>query len=300
MWPGDSGSPSAEAAASVAAVRPALLKPRAAVLACCALVLSGAACTDSDGDDDPQPPDVAGSAPSEPAKARAPVRRSVEMTRVGRGARGAVVLHPSPAPADPPVVVFLHGWGLTRVADYRGWLRHLAKRGNVVIFPRYQLNEGSDPGRARVDALAGVRSALRRFPASGPMVVAGHSAGGALAADYAAVSDRARLPRPRAVFSVYPGRAILGYPGGIPAANLRAIAPDTRLVVMAGAGDTIVGQAPARELVRQAGAIPRNRRRFVLVGNPRVADHFAPTRRSRAARRTFWRRLDVLIAQARR
>ena len=270
----------------------------AALLAVGAAALLSSSCSDGDTTSTARPAS-AGSAPA-PASAQPPVPRTIKLVRVGRGARGAVILRPSPALARPPVVVFLHGWGLTRVGNYRGWLRHLAKRGNVVIFPRYQLSERSDPGRARRDAVAGVRAALARVPVDeGSMVVAGHSAGGALAADYAAISGRSRLPRPVAVFSVYPGRAILGYPRGIPAANPARISSGTRLIAMAGANDTVVGQAPARELVRQATRIPVNRRKFVLVRNPRVSDHLGPTRRSAAARRAFWRRLDVLIKQAR-
>ena len=225
----------------------------------------------------------------------------MQTIRVGRGARSAVILRPTPAPPRPPVVVFLHGWGLTRVADYRGWLRHLAKRGNVVIFPRYQLDEQSNPSRARSNALAGIRAALARVPTDGgSLVVAGHSTGGAMAVDYAAVSGRGGLPRPLAVLSVYPGRAIFGYPGGIPAADSSRIPPSVRLLVMAGADDTVVGQSPALEIVRGVTRVPASRRRYVLVRRQGVSDHLAPTRSTAAARRTFWRRLDGLIERARR
>jgi hypothetical protein len=37
-----------------------------------------------------------------------------------------------------PVVVFLHGWGGTDPAFYRPWIDHLARRGNVVLWVRYQ------------------------------------------------------------------------------------------------------------------------------------------------------------------
>ena len=39
-------------------------------------------------------------------------------------------------------------------------------------------------------------------------MIAGHSVGGALAADYAAVAAFEGLPAPAAVFSVYPGRKL--------------------------------------------------------------------------------------------
>lgn len=200
------------------------------------------------------------------------------------------------APAGPvPVVVFLHGWGYQRGGDYRAWIRHLARRGNAVIVPRYQTDVHADPAGVRGEMLRGVRIALRHIDAAPrTLVVAGHSAGAALAADYAAVAGSHGLPRPRAVYAVYPGRAIRGAPG-IPAADLARIAPDTRLRVLAGARDTVVGQGPARQLVDAAIAVPSSRRRFVLVSWPAVADHLAPLGSSSAARTTFWRRLDGLI-----
>jgi hypothetical protein len=179
-------------------------------------------------------------------------------------------------------------------------MRHLARRGNVVIVPKYQNGPHSDPARVRGPMLRGVRTALRRVElAPGTLVVAGHSAGAAMAADYAAVARSHRLPQPRAVYAVCPGRRIIGTPG-IPAADPARIPPSTRLLVLAGARDVVVGQAPARELRAAATSIPASRRRFVLVADPRVADHLAPLRSSAAARKTFWRRLDRLIGAARR
>ena len=121
-----------------------------------------------------------------------------------------------------------------------------------------------------------------------------------MAADYAAISGRGGLPRPLAVFSVYPGRAILGYPRGIPPADYGRISADSWLTVMAGANDAVVGQAPARDIVSRATRVPASRRKYVLVRNRRVSDHLAPTRSGKAPRRTFWRRLDLLISRARR
>lgn len=128
------------------------------------------------------------------------------------------------------------------------------------------------------------------------MTVAGHSAGGALAADYAAVAAAQGLPPARRVLVIYPGRAIRGSVAGIPAADLSQIPSTTRLVVMASASDEVVGDAPARALIDAATAIPPERRTFVSTEDPAAAAHFAPIVASRAARRIFWRQLDRLVA----
>ena len=217
----------------------------------------------------------------------------------GSGASAVAVVRPAGHAGALPVVLFLHGWGYQQRGAYAAWIRHLARTGNAVIIPRYQVDAGSDPAGVRAAMVRGVLTGLSRISARPrTLVVAGHSAGAALAADYAVIAPSHGLPRPRAIFAVFPGRAIIGTPG-IPPADPGRIAGDTRLVAMAGARDTVVGQDPARQLVAAAKSIPDSRRRFVLVSRPSVSDHLAPLRATRAARRTFWRALDRLIAAAR-
>lgn len=229
-----------------------------------------------------------------------PEVETVRRVRVGAGAQAAVALVPEPREDPAPAVVFLHGWGLTRVNDYGPWLRHLARDGNVVIFPRYQLDDQSDPALARGDAIAGVRAALDEVPVDEEsLVVAGHSAGAALAVDLAAVSASEGLPAPAGVFAVYPGRTILGYPAGIPAADYGGVAADTEIVVMAGASDEVDGQTTALAIYNDLTQGSSARPRYLLVQDPQAYDHFAPTRATPSVRTTFWRRLDRLLERAR-
>ena len=279
-----------------------------AVLLAAAIAAVGAiaAATSSgrhDGGAAPPRPTPGASAAATPSAVAGPTARTrvrLEVLRVGSGVRSAEIVRPRGG-ADLPGVVFLHGWGLVARSDYRPWIRHLAREGNQVIVPRYQRDEHSDPGRALADALAGIRISLRQVPgARTSLVVAGHSAGGALAADYAASARERKLPRPVAVFSVYPGRKILGYPNGIPEVDPARIAAGTWLTAMAGAKDAVVAQAPAQALIGDATGVSSRRKRYVLVRTPSVDDHYGPTRATRAARRVFWARLDRLIARARR
>lgn len=170
-----------------------------------------------------------------------------------------------------------------------------------MIFPRYQGRDPGPPAKALARAVAGIRSAVRRAPVTGDsVVVAGHSAGAALAADYAAVAAQRRLPAAAAVYAVFPGRAILGYPDGIPAVDGRKIPSTTRLLVLAGARDAVVGEAPARELLAGASRVPAQRKRIVVVTRAGVADHYAPTRSRRSVRKALWGPLDRLTERARR
>ena len=82
-----------------------------------------------------------------------------------------------------------------------------------MIYPRYQDSVAEPPTQVLGNALVGIRIALGAIDADlDSLVVAGHSAGGGLAADYAAIAGGTGLPEPRAVLSVYPGPRVPRYP----------------------------------------------------------------------------------------
>jgi len=212
---------------------------------------------------------------------------------VGSGPQTATIVRPD-VDGRVPVVLFLHGWGATRPRFYQPWLDHLARQGNAVIYPRYQDSFVDQPSQVLGNALAGVRLALRRIDEQpGSLVVAGHSAGGALAADYAAIARTARLPVPVAVFSAYPGRTLRRISVGIPEIDPARIPPSTQVVALAGSDDRVVGSRVARRIAQETGG------RLVVVDDPRASDHLGPQRANAPSRREFWARLDALIRRAR-
>ena len=214
---------------------------------------------------------------------------------VGRGARGAVVI-PARGERRRPVVVFLHGWGLVGREAYRPWLDHLASRGSTIIAPRYQTSIRTNTRDVLDNAFAGVRSALRRLrhrPRN--LVVVGHSVGGVLAVEYAIRARRLRLPRARAVVSIYPGGAVKGM-APIPQSDVAGLPSATqRLVVFASPRDRLVGTAPAQAIHDGALKVAERRRRLVTVDDPIAGKHFAPVVDSAAARREFWNPVDRLL-----
>ena len=246
-----------------------------------------------------QGPDVGPAATAASTPSPEPTPAAIERVVIGRGSRGAVILQQGRSRAPRPTVIFWHGWGLRSIGDYGGWLRHLVHEGNRVIFPRYQPPSLNPPAKAFERGLAGIRAALREAPAApGTLVVAGHSAGGALAVDYAAAAARRGLPRPVGLFVLFPGRAIRGFPEGIPAVGGAPIPSSTELLVLAGNRDTVVGAAPAQAVLD--GAVRVRRKQLVTLRARGVSDHYAPTRSSRRIRRAIWARLDRLIERSRR
>jgi acetyl esterase/lipase len=216
---------------------------------------------------------------------------------VGRGARGAAIFRRRDARAAGPVVVFLHGWSLVDPASYGPWIVHLVRGGATVVYPTYQVAPFVDVATPLANTLVALRLALAEVRvAPGRLVVAGHSAGGALAADYAASARAAGLPAPAAVFSVYPGRSLRGIALRIPAVSARHIPGATRVRVLAGARDRVVGTRVARAIVRTA---TRARATLRIVRDPAVDDHGAPQRSGPAERRAFWAPLDRLVAATR-
>jgi acetyl esterase/lipase len=106
----------------------------------------------------------------------------------------------------------------------------------------------------------------------------GHSAGGNLAAQMAAVAADHGLPMPRAVVAVLPGEV-----QSAREPSLARIPATTLLVVTAAEDDRVVGDVRARQIFAEATAIPPQRKKYVLYrtdlhGRPSlIAHHLAPT-----------------------
>lgn len=222
---------------------------------------------------------------------------------VGNGVRGAELLWPTGESPPRRAVVFLHGWQAMPPYFYGAWLRHLVTEGNTVIYPVYQA-AGTSPAALVDNALAGIAAGLRAFRADPSSVVAiGHTTGGAIAFDFAALAGREGLPVPRAVLAVYPAR---NPPGGeIPLAKLSLIPAGTLLEAASGPGNRLPhGRAQALALLNAASRVPARRRIYeriqpVSPAVPAAVSPAVPAPGSAADRRALWAPADRLIARAR-
>ena len=213
--------------------------------------------------------------------------KSVRRQEYGTGPRSYWIFEPAePTPELAPVVVFHHGWLAVNPAAYGAWIDHLARRGSIVIFPRYQHDWNTKPTDFLPNALAAIHDALHVLetspkhirPDRARFALIGHSAGGNLSAQIAAVAEEHGLPRPRAVIALLPGEVV---PSREP--SLARIHETTLLVVAAAEDDRVVGDVRARRIFSETTAIPAARKKFVLYrtdlhGHPRLlADHTSPT-----------------------
>jgi pimeloyl-ACP methyl ester carboxylesterase len=207
---------------------------------------------------------------------------------LGHGASQVTIRRPAGDPRGA-TVIFLHGWGGVSPNGYRAWIQHLVDDGHVVVFPRYQVSGFSLPSKALPNAVKGIRTAFDALGDRRPVVVVGHSAGGALAFDYAAMARESGLPVPAAVMAVYPGGGALGLPAGLP----QGVPRSTRVLALASEGDHVAGTGTARKLIGDTG-----RGRLVMVKAAGATDHLAPTRDTAVTRRVFWQPLDALLQAA--
>ncbi len=242
-------------------------------------------------------PRASAAPPAQTDPARPDLPADLDVTFAGVGAKGAWVLRRA-GRRDDAVVLFLHGWTAVAPEQYGPWLTHLVREGSTVVYPVYQDAPFLAPIAAFDGVVAGVRSALddEDVPRQ-DWVVAGHSAGGAMSADYAARAKELGLPPARGVFAAYPGRQIRDIPLKLPEADAARIPASTRLVALYGANDRTVGDRTARRTIARAKTRDE---KLVRVDDPAVDDHLGPQRSGSATRRVFWRRLDALVRAVRR
>jgi poly(3-hydroxybutyrate) depolymerase len=241
--------------------------------------------------------------------------RGVRETEHGEGGRQYWIIEPAqPAPKQAPLVIFLHGWSAMTPDTYRGWVNHLAKRGNIVVYPRYQDRLLTPATEYFPNVAASVRDALDVLAKPGHVkadlervAVIGHSAGGVQVANYAVLAASEKLPAPKAAMIVEPGQ---GKDGGIkiiPMEDCGKFPASLKLIVMVGDADGMVGTGCARTIWRDTRHV--SERAFVTLRSdahgvpPLNANHLAPiswSRRTTDALDWFglWKTFDALMDAA--
>jgi pimeloyl-ACP methyl ester carboxylesterase len=210
--------------------------------------------------------------------------------RYGSGGEEYWIFEPdTPKPASAPLIVLLHGWGGINPLYYGAWIDHLVKRGNIVVYPRYQANLLTAPKEFTPNTLHAIKDAIERLqtepghvrPDLSKFATVGHSVGGLLAASVAALASESGLPRVRAVMSVEPG--ITDPPISIPLADMRKIPAGTLLLALAGDQDTLVRDADAKRIYYESTRVSADNKDFITLvsdshGTPTLqASHRAPT-----------------------
>jgi dienelactone hydrolase len=201
---------------------------------------------------------------------------------VGTASAGTYVFHGAGTPAEPrPVVVFFHSWGAVNPALYGGWIEHLARKGHLVLFPRFQEVNRSRPADASGLAASLIKSALDALasdesakPDLKRIAFIGHSAGVPIALNVAAAAGAGEIPAPRLVFGLMPGGiASTEKERGIVLQDLSTIDPATLLITMSGDRDYLPSDRASRRILQEASAVPASRKLFMRASSD---DHGFP------------------------
>ncbi|MGF7119438.1 chlorophyllase/cutinase-like alpha/beta fold protein [Methanobacterium oryzae] len=217
--------------------------------------------------------------------------KGVIKSSYGEGANQYWIYEPdSPKPSSAPIIIFNHGWGAIYPEVYEAWIVHIVKRGNIVIYPRYQENIFTTSDKFTPNAINAVRNAINELkknnhvqPELDKIAVVGHSAGGLISINMAANASDENIPIPKAVFCVEPGKhRTKEDPVGPPLENLSKIPQNTLLITLSGEQDNITGNADAIKIFSETTSVPPENKDYIILrsdnyGYPDlIADHIAP------------------------
>ncbi len=216
------------------------------------------------------------------------VHGRVVHVRVRSGTQGYHLFEPAdPTPETAPVIAFLHGYGATRPLSYRGWIDHLVRRGNIVVYPVYQTSLLT-PSAAYTDSAVGaIVDAYRELeseshvrPHPEHFAVLGHSVGGVLAANVAALAEQAGLPAPRAIMLANAGdvqNIFLGFlfESILDDVDYGTIPADVLMLSVIGDRDLVVSREAPIAIFRNVPQVPVENREIILLhsddhGHPRL------------------------------
>ncbi|GAA3928459.1 alpha/beta hydrolase fold domain-containing protein [Actinomadura viridis] len=188
------------------------------------------------------------------------------------------------APATAPLVVFLHGWLADDPQYYEDWIRHLVRKGNVLIFPRFQTSALTPPANFAPNAIFSIKDALTRLGGSATvkpdtargMTLMAHSWGGPVSANIANRWAAESLPQPKSILFAEPyDRSLDDSLAGIPST--------TKIDCVVGNEDTTTGRLGCDAIWDRTGHIPSSNRNYLWMfsddhGSPALtADHRVPT-----------------------
>jgi len=235
------------------------------------------------------------------AGSKTPSSRSVDTRRTGAFGTGAERFWVFARGRDDTraFVVFLHGHGDSvemTPTNHRPWLRHLARGGDVVVYPQYENAPGETGATAHIVRTVGRAWRMWRPSPCVPLVVIGYSRGGGLAVKYAA-SAPATGPVPDAVISVFPGSSEEA------PVDLRRLPSRIRIRIMVGDADDVVGSVGAIAILtglRRSGFDPDRAEVVPVRSNGAFrATHSSVFETTAQARREFWARTDAFIEELR-
>lgn len=170
----------------------------------------------------------------------------------------------NPKPDSANVVVFIHGLGMTNPKYYGAFIKHLVRKGNIVIYPRYQKDLNTSNTTFNDSCAKGILRALDTLQQTGHVkprlenyFVLGHSVGGVLTANMTMLHQQYGLPKPLTSFSMQPGAATFLM------SSYAAFPADVKYLIAVGDNDLIVGTGPGNTLYNQTVLAPTSHKNLI-------------------------------------
>jgi hypothetical protein len=219
---------------------------------------------------------------------------AVEVMALGDGMQRVYLF----LPAQPgvqgkvPFVFFAHGWQAMDPKNYGALIDHLAREGEVVVYPVYQETDATSPQLVVAAAAEAERVALAALKARGiepdpqRVVDFGYSMGVAVSLKLAATAKAERLPVPQALVLAAPGDAYHVARG----ADAKSIWPEMKelpktlpIAIVTGEDDKAIGLPTGRKLAAELCGVGEQDRQVLLVlpsdehgGKKVTAGHASP------------------------
>jgi acetyl esterase/lipase len=205
---------------------------------------------------------------------------AVEVMTLGEGmSRVYVFLPVQPGvQGKVPMVFFAHGWQAMDPKNYGALLDHLAREGEVVIYPVYQETDATSPQIVAAAAAEAERKALAALAARGiepdpqRVVDFGYSMGVAISLRLTATAKAERLPMPQALVLAAPGDAYHVATGGNAKSiwptqeEMRRTFPKTMpIAIVTGEDDKAIGLPSGRKLAAELCDVTDADRRLLVV-----------------------------------
>ena len=172
-----------------------------------------------------------------------------------------------PKPDSADVVIFNHGWGVYNPGPYGQWIEHLVRNGNIVIFPKYQQNDGFFPTTYTPNTATGIIDAFdelqtnstRVKPRMNHIAMFGHSVGGLITANLAMEYTSYGIPKPDCFMLCEPGP-------GTSTAHLPSYSTmdtDYKSLIIVGDEDIIVGNTFGK-MIFDSTNIPTSQKNYII------------------------------------
>lgn len=158
----------------------------------------------------------------------------------------------SPAPDSANVIVFMHGYAQINPKIHGGWIKHLVRKGNIVIYPKYQDDLNTPDSLFEGNAVVAIQKALDTLaladqhvrPKLDNLAFIGHSYGGIISANIVTQQVAYGLPKISALMVAQ------GYVDDqMRLDSYMGMPYDTKLLIIVGSEDGTVGDEFGRLLM---------------------------------------------------